>query len=224
MKRIIDISHHNEMADFMRLNKENIDGVMIRIMSGTRKDKKADEHVRKCVENGIPFGFYIYSYALNRKEVKKELEMMHTFANELCIKYQVYPQLPFGFDMEDADSYKKKNHALGVDNILNILYTVRDYFVDEKLPFMVYMSYDWWTRQYMDALEIFTMEHRWVARWTTNSAVGSDGYIAEKRMNPGIDCLMWQYTSKEPFNNTTETMIRLDCNRALDSVFYKQEE
>lgn len=62
-------------------------------------------NVRGCEENNIPYGIYIYSYALNVGDAMSEA--YHT----LRLLKEVGPNFQLGvwFDMEDADGYKLRN-------------------------------------------------------------------------------------------------------------------
>ena len=88
-----DINHDISMYDF----------VIIRACSGTSKDTKCEEWRAKCEKLGIPYGAYLYSYALSNQDAIDE-------ANFLCDTVKDWNiQLGLWFDLEQ-DSYKT-NHG-----------------------------------------------------------------------------------------------------------------
>ena len=105
-KRGIDISSHQGNIDLATL-KSQIDFVIIRVGYGTNGtlDTKFKRNADLCVQLGIPFGFYWYSYALNVEGARREAEAFLNAIEPYKDKYS------YGcwFDMEDADGYKRKN-------------------------------------------------------------------------------------------------------------------
>ena len=99
----IDISRHNGDIDL----EEYKDGfVIIRVGYGSfTLDDKFERNVNECKRLGIPFGVYIYSYALNTEDARAEaeavIETLKPYKND--IKVGVW------FDMEDADGYKERH-------------------------------------------------------------------------------------------------------------------
>ena len=67
-KKGVDISSHNGDIDIKKIRDAGYSFVMIRCGYGEDKtsqdDKRFEENVRKCEELGMPWGVYLYSYAL----------------------------------------------------------------------------------------------------------------------------------------------------------------
>ena len=102
---VIDVSSHDGLIDWNRI-EEHV-GVIIRIGYGNdiegQDDKQAIRNMNECERLGIPYGVYIYSYALTSDEVTSEIN--HT----LRMLQGRSPVRGVWFDMEDADGYKESN-------------------------------------------------------------------------------------------------------------------
>ena len=72
---VIDVSKHNGVIDW-DTTKENVDGVIIRVGHGNDSTKQDDpqaiRNMEECERLGIPYGVYLYSYALNNAEAESE--------------------------------------------------------------------------------------------------------------------------------------------------------
>ncbi len=163
-KKLADISEHNGYIDFSKLKNE-VDGVIIRVGFGTvREDVRWREYADNALREGIPFGFYWYSYALNEQNAIDEANM---FLNAIS-GYK--PEYPIFIDMEDADYWKQNqgsqymaNTWSGREKIIKIHveeYQRRGYFAG------VYASRSWFDSMSSD-LDKYT---RWVAHWTGDSS------------------------------------------------------
>lgn len=107
----VDISNSQGTIDFSLL-KNDVDFVIIRAGWGsddpTQDDPKFLEYVAGCQANNIPFGLYLYSYALTNadcmSEVNHMLRLYNSIADKTLLSYGLW------FDMEDVDGYKA-NHG-----------------------------------------------------------------------------------------------------------------
>ena len=98
----IDISEHNGEIDITPYVGQF---VIIRAAWGTNEDKMFRRNVAECQRLGIPFGVYLYSYALSAPQARSEADFLLDLINGLPINVGVW------FDMEDADGYKA-NHVI----------------------------------------------------------------------------------------------------------------
>ena len=175
----IDISKHN--GD---INLEPYRGQFVIIRAGYgnfTKDEKFARNVIECKRLGIPFGVYLYSYALNAEEAKAEahalLKVLEPIKNE--IKVGVW------FDMEDADGYKKKHgFKFTHENISAICYAFAKTIEDAGYYSGIYTSSSWlpYIKPECDRFD------KWVASWGTN-----DGTLQNDTSEYGT---IHQYTSK----------------------------
>ena len=126
----VDVSEHQGTIDWGKA-KGQIDFAVIRSSYGwenypSQVDEQLNNNVQGCVANGIPFGFYHYSYAANVAEAEKEAEY--------CISAikGTNPVYPVFFDVED-----KAQQGIRKGQLTNIclLYTShgrRQRFFDER--------------------------------------------------------------------------------------------
>ena len=198
----IDISKHN--GD---INLEPYRGQFVIIRAGYgnfTKDEKFARNVIECKRLGIPFGVYLYSYALNAEEAKAEahalLKVLEPIKNE--IKVGVW------FDMEDADGYKKKHgFKFTHENISAICYAFAKTIEDAGYYSGIYTSSSWlqYIKPECDRFD------KWVASWGTN-----DGTLQNDTSKYGT---LHQYTSKPIDKNIMYADIsRYDMNKKNTST------
>lgn len=198
----IDISKHN--GD---INLEPYRGQFVIIRAGYgnfTKDEKFARNVIECKRLGIPFGVYLYSYALNAEEAKEEahalLKALEPIKNE--IKVGVW------FDMEDADGYKRKHgFKFTHENISAICYAFAKTIEDAGYYSGIYTSSSWlqYIKPECDRFD------KWVASWGTN-----DGTLQNDTSKFGT---IHQYTSKPIDKNIMYADIsRYDMNKKNTST------
>lgn len=207
MYRVIDVSSNNGVLDWDKIKQSGVDGAIIRIGYGSdiesQDDSQAVRNMQECERIGMPYGTYIYSYALTAAEVDSEIA--HTF--RMIRDFQ--PTLGVWFDMEDSDGYKAQRGYPLADN--------GEMYTDFCIQYMeamreggyktgVYANYNNFVNVLDDEkLTAFDGFHRWVARWGA--------------LEPGLECLLWQYTSDGAVDGSS---ARTDMN-----IYYgelKQDE
>lgn len=155
----VDISEHNGIINFEDL-KDEVDFVMIRATYGRKGiDKMMKRNLEECKRLKIPFGFYLYSYALNLDQAKEEVSFFLKTINE----YKIDIQMPCVIDMEDGDGYKKKNGMPDNETLCDIvLYEANQIAMAGMLP-MCYASSSWFqsklNNKKLDSLL------KWIAWW-----------------------------------------------------------
>ena len=182
MAVVIDVSGHDGLIDWDSA-KEHIEGVIIRIGYGDdyayQDDKQAVQNMDECERLGIPYGVYIYSYAMTMQETESELS--HT----LRMLKGRNPVRGVWFDMEDADEYKK-NHGMDVysEEDRTLLTDICIRFIDEMHSrgyiTGVYANYDYY-KNVLDTNRLYMTEgfNMWLAHWDVEE--------------PDMDCMMWQF-------------------------------
>ena len=203
-KRGIDVSAHQGNIDLATLKNNGVDFVIIRVgygVSGTIDDKFR-RNADLCVQNGIPFGFYWYSYALNvdgaRQEARNCLNAIAPYKD--TYSYGVW------FDMEDADDYKR-NHGMPLNQTLREMCAAFCSTVEAEGYYVgVYASQSWFSNQ-LAGSELNPYD-KWVAQWPVSGGKqrGLD-VRAEERNN----MTLWQFTSDGDFAGYNG---RLDTNYA----------
>jgi len=182
MAVVIDVSGHDGLIDWDSA-KEHIEGVIIRIGYGNdyayQDDKQAVQNMDECERLGIPYGVYIYSYAMTMQETESEIS--HT----LRMLKGRNPVRGVWFDMEDADEYKK-NHGMDVysEEDRTLLTDICIRFIDEMHSrgyiTGVYANYDYY-KNVLDTNRLSLTEgfNMWLAHWDVEE--------------PDMDCMMWQF-------------------------------
>ena len=182
MAVVIDVSGHDGLIDWDSA-KEHIEGVIIRIGYGNdyayQDDKQAVQNMNECERLGIPYGVYIYSYAMTMQETESEIS--HT----LRMLKGRNPVRGVWFDMEDADEYKK-NHGMDVysEEDRTLLTDICIRFIDEMHSrgyiTGVYANYDYY-KNVLDTNRLYMTEgfNMWLAHWNVEE--------------PDMDCMMWQF-------------------------------
>lgn len=166
----VDVSEHNT-----DINVSKYDFVIIRACYGENTDKKFESFVKACESANIPYGVYVYDYALNDDEAKNEAEYVLNLIKDKNIQMGVW------FDMEDADGYKKKNGVLTKERCTNSCKIFCDILKSKGYYTGVYTSTSW-IETYVD-----TEYPLWIANWGTN-----DGNIQSDQSSVGV---IYQYTS-----------------------------
>jgi len=178
----VDVSVYNGDIDWEAAKNAGLDFAIIRIGYGddfeNQDDKKAIQNMIGCEAAGVPYGVYIYSYALTEAEVDSEI------AHTLRMISGYNPQLGIWFDMEDADSYKNKhgmNPYTHGEQLTN--FCIRYINGIKKAGYSivgVYANYDYFNNV-LDYDLLCENGYIWYAHWG----------ISEPKMT----CDMWQYTN-----------------------------
>ena len=109
-KYIYDVSSYQDGLDLTTLT--NLGGVIIRCGWGDDTEHQDDtswmDFVEQCQNNNIPYGFYLFSYAIDDSNsfeyhYKSEIEHMRRFRDTLN------PTLGCWLDIENEDNYKRAN-------------------------------------------------------------------------------------------------------------------
>ncbi len=97
MKNGIDVSSYQGNVDWKKVKESGVEFSIIRSSFGEdRIDKCFEANLKGCTENGVPYGFYHYSYALNVKDAEKEAEFfLETVSGS-------DPGLPLFLDFEES--------------------------------------------------------------------------------------------------------------------------
>ena len=192
----IDVSAHNGYIDWQAAAKD-IDFAIIRLGYGGGADGADDyyfeRNVRECENNNIPYGVYLYSYALN-SDIDTTVEIEHV-SNSLQYANPNLGTKVF-FDMEDADGWKKR-HGIYDDN--QLLNTITNKFCTgvESLGLTcgIYANVDWLTNK-LNAQELAKKYTIWVAIWPDNANINN--FQTAYNMRPAYNLSAynyWQFTS-----------------------------
>lgn len=170
MKKGIDISYAQGDIDFKKIDKNQVNFVIIRSSFGwekNQKDSKFDRNIKGFQSLGIPCGAYHYSYAKSTADAVKEAK----YCIE-CIKgYNL--QLPVFYDMEEGSVA-----VLGKKTCTAIAKAFCDYMKKHGYKTGVYLNPSW-IKNYIDISDIIKEHDLWLAQWDSEK--------------PLYDCAVWQY-------------------------------
>lgn len=180
-----DISAWQGDIDITALSSQ-VDFFIFRAYAGMTKDKKVDRNVNLAIQNGKPYGLYIYSYALNTAQAREEAQRMVNLANS----YSVKPAF-LCIDMEDADGYKARNGMPSNQTLKDICTVEGEIFEQAGYYANVYANTSWWRNQ----LAGLTRFDKWVAHWPTRGGKQTGNATSPDGENAN-NCGIWQFTSE----------------------------
>lgn len=176
----VDIGDHNGSIDFAKLKAAGIKFVMLKVGIGsdirTQDDKQFEANVRKAEAAGLPWGAWLYSYAISKAEALSEVEHVKRLLKGKR------PTLPVAIDMEDADKYKANRGAWTASVVNTVCKTFVDGIRAAGYYPMIYTGY--YVIRDMLSADVVRSCDIWLAEWTAFGR-GPD-YTAD---NLGL----WQY-------------------------------
>lgn len=188
MKKIIDLSQYNTVADWDAV-KKNCDGVILRCgyrgntEGKIKTDARFEKSVNECAKRKIPFGLYFMSQAITTAEGREEAE----YTLKCAEKYGA--SMPLFIDSEDGDGTEKMVRADGLDKQTRtaICKAFCETVKKAGRKAGVYTSESWFN----DNLNFLTLQQYivWVAKYGANTGAPCTKVKLSK-------CDMWQYTSK----------------------------
>lgn len=171
----IDVSEWNSSD----IDLSKYDFVIVRTSYGEHTDKKFEYFVNKCEELKIPYGVYVYDYALNDEQARAEAEYAYNLIKGRNVQLGVW------FDMEDADNYKKKAGVLTKERCSFSCKVFCDYMSAKGYYTGVYTGTNWL------GTFVETTYPIWLAAWNQD-----DGNVNSDHSDIAV---MHQYTSN-PFD------------------------
>ena len=178
----IDVSYHNGIIDWKKVKASGVDYAIIRCGYGQNSTSQDDQqwinNVKGCIEAGIPFGVYLYSYADNTTKAASEADhvlrcLKDAGLNPGKLAYPVY------FDMEDASTANSDHAAIATtfcDKIKAAGYTPG-----------IYANKSWFTSKL--TASCFNNWTKWVAEWNASSGLTYSG-LSNFTSGNG----MWQFS------------------------------
>lgn len=199
-KIVADISTFQPDINYAEL-AGHFDGVIIRIgyrgysSAGTLvKDNMFDKHIAGIVKNGIPFGFYFFSQAINASEAKEEAD----FAYQIIKSYK--PTYPVYIDIEYSSESNQKGRADKLTERTDIALAFCRQMETHGIKSGVYASESWFGTQLdTNKLKGYSI---WVAKYGTDNGTAQ----TKPKINPYDG---WQFTSKY---RTSAFSKGIDCS------------
>lgn len=158
----VDLSSSNGDVNFAALKSAGVQFVLIRCGYGdniaSQDDAQFFANVRKARAAGMPYGVYLYSYALNTAQAKSEA------AHALRLLRQVdKPAYGVWFDMEDADDYKAKHGMPSNDTLVKICEAFCVELEAQGYYTGIYAALSWLNNPLND--KRLDKYDKWVAQW-----------------------------------------------------------
>lgn len=174
----IDVSAHQGIINWEKVKQSGIEFAMIRAGYSTTEDKYLFANVTGCENNNIPYGLYLFSYALTPQDAIEEAEFL---LNIIALK-KLTPLFPIAFDLEgDTLRYMTQMKVNPTKQLINDITAA---FCDriEKAGFycMNYTNKDFYIHWFEEPTR--SKYDLWVAHWN----------VTEPFLKSGI----WQHTSK----------------------------
>lgn len=199
--RGIDVSHHQGVIDWDKV-KSQIDYAILAIGYGdnitSQDDKQFHRNAKECTRLGIPFGVYIYSYAMNLNQAKSEAEHVLRMIKGYKLDYPVY------YDLEDGPTTGKCSNKLIAD--------MAEVFCNaiEKAGYWagIYANTSWFNNKLTDTR--FANWVKWVAQYSTTCTYKGNHD-------------MWQYSSSGKVNGIAGNVDMNYCYVDYPGVINKKE-
>ena len=141
----IDVSYHNGTIDWKRVKQSEVEYAIIRCGYGTndknQDDKKWEENVKGCIDNNIPYGVYLYSYADTVEKASSEADHAIRLLQGKKLKYPVY------YDLEED----KLRDKISKQTIADIAQTFCDKLSAKGYTVGIYANKDWFTNYLTDS-------------------------------------------------------------------------
>ena len=178
--RGIDVSAHQGNINWDAVKASGIEFAIIRISYGQNSvDSKAIRNIEECIRVGMPFGVYVYSYALNVNNAMNEANLVI----KTLAPYKNKIKFPVIIDMEDADGYKTRNGMPSNETLIDICEKECLMFEEAGYYAAIYASKSWFdTKLNSSRLERFD---KWMAWWSMSASLKFDHNAYG----------LWQYTS-----------------------------
>ena len=156
----LDVSHHQGKIDWEKVSKSDVDFVIIRCGYGnnltSQDDKYFAQNVAGCEKYNIPYGIYIYSYALSKSDAKSEANHVLRLIKSTGAK----PTYPIYIDYEDSSQNGLTPKQLG-----NFATTFFNKTIAAGYKAGVYANLNWWTNKLTDSR--FNQWTKWVAQYNS---------------------------------------------------------
>ena len=177
MLKGIDVSFAQGRVDWDKL-VGNIDYAILRCGIGSdiasQDDKQWARNVGECNRLGIPWGAYLYSYAMSTAEAESEA------AHALRLLKGLKPAYPIYIDMEDADGYKTKRGGISKQMATDICRIFCERVTAAGYTAGVYANKDW---------AVNRLDMAQLSKWTFWLAQYNDKVTYTGKYD------MWQYSS-----------------------------
>lgn len=173
----VDVSEFQGTIEWEKVKAADISFACLRsIKKNGTVDKAFEQNLAACMELGIDYSCYKYSYAKTHEEARIEADHVINLLGKR--------KMPIWYDMEDSSQI-----GLGKDTIEGIAMSFIGECRDAGFDVGIYCNKTWYNdyiSQYLKDKFSF-----WIARYGKNT-----GQLDEKYKPTGKNIIAWQYTSK----------------------------
>lgn len=185
-KKGVDIGDHNGVFNFEAAKKAGFEFAMLKLGYGSdqgfQDDSQFERNVKECERLGIPWGAWLYSYALNAAQAKSELSHM------LRLLKGKRPTMPIALDVEDSDDYRKNHGGWTYQNVNTCTKIVLEGLAKAGYYPMLYTGFEE-IENYINR-DVWQKYDMWFAQWNSKCEYRGD--------NLGI----WQYGGEVNYIDT----------------------
>ncbi|HAZ37057.1 MAG TPA: glycosyl hydrolase family 25, partial [Clostridiaceae bacterium] len=170
----IDVSYCNGKVDW-NVAKNNLNFAIIQLGYGSNStsqdDAQFERNASECERLHIPWGAYLYSYAMSTSSARSEL------SHALRLLKGKHPTYPIFIDLEDTDNYKSKHGGIpSTQTNTNIAKIFCEGIVKAGYKAGYYCNRDWYYNH------LYPTELKNYAFWYARPEVSA----------PDIKCDIWQ--------------------------------
>ena len=155
----IDVSEHQGIIDWAKVKKAGVDYAIVRCGYGqdyeSQDDKYWEINADACVQYGIPFSTYLYSYADTVEKAKSEAQHVLRLIEGYNLSYPVY------YDLEESSIRSE----LSTSEIADVAQAFCDTIENAGYKVAIYANTDWFTTYLTDSR--FDQWDKWVAQYNT---------------------------------------------------------
>lgn len=187
----IDVSDNQGSINWPKVKADGVEFAILRsVRRSGEPDKQLASNIKGCIECGIPFDFYKYSYALTpaeaRAEVKRVVEVLKGYGVEPSKNTVIWA------DIEDASQM-----ALSTAALTEIVQAFKEEVLASGYEFGLYMG-KWRYENGEIDLSQFN-EHTWIARYYKGDVAVDFSEVPNADYTPKVKTGTlwgWQHTSK----------------------------
>lgn len=181
----IDVSSNQGYINWAKVKAAGVEFAIMRtVRASGNVDEQLASNIKGCMEHGIPFEFYKYTYAATVEAVRKEARAVV----EALLKLGVPKGCRIWYDLEEDDIID-----LGKAHITTLYRAWKDELAKNGFVTGLYKGmYDYNNKINK---EDFKDEAKWIARYYSGYNEMKFGTVPNEAYRPAPDCDGWQFTS-----------------------------
>ncbi len=217
----LDVSTWNNSLNMTKIKNAGVEFAFIRVgwfdSEGGHLDVRFKENVKKCAENGIEFGIYVYSYVYKADDTKKCAKWVHKQLSSMGNYCKNKKIIPVAYDIEDSVQSKAvSKKKISKNNLLKNVCKFCDKIKGYGYVPVVY-SFQSFFEKYLDISKLQDKDYKiWYAQWPYYNHLDT---TVEKEMYNGETADVWQFS-----DYLTVGGKRFDTNVCYDNFYDYSKE